>query len=101
MKKLMLIISSIFLINITDAIDTNNDDWELTDSAYGNWFNIGTVYGCSNWKPSKSMILKDEVFNQTSDDCKQNIKRTVQDRFKNKKTISGYKYSYYGVCKYN
>lgn len=56
------------------------ESWRVTDPLYGEWINVGGIYGCSNWAPAPTSMLKDEPYNQTATDCKQDQSRTIQDR---------------------
>ena len=56
------------------------EDWQPAEAIYSEWANEGGIYGCSNWTPSVSTMLKDEPFNQSATDCKQDQTRTIQDR---------------------
>ena len=55
------------------------ESWRVTDPLYSEWTNKGDIYGC-NWTPAASLVLRDEPFNQSETDCKQDQIRTKQDR---------------------
>ena len=55
------------------------ESWRVTDPLYSEWTNKGDIYGC-NWTPAASLVLRDEPFNQSETDCKQDQTRTKQDR---------------------
>lgn len=51
-----------------------------TDPLISEWSNVGEVYDCSNYTPEPSGYSYGVVFTQTSDNCKQNQERTIQQR---------------------
>ena len=55
------------------------ESWRVTDPLYSEWTNKGDIYGC-NWTPAASLVLRDEPFNQSETDCKQDQTRTKQER---------------------
>lgn len=55
------------------------EDWQPAEPIYSEWTNKGDIYGC-NWTPAASLVLRDEPFNQSETDCKQDQTRTKQDR---------------------
>ena len=57
-----------------------SENWKPSVPIYGEWINTGEVYGCSNWMPIESTILKDESFNKTATNCNQDQIRTKQNR---------------------
>lgn len=68
---------------VDEAIPAN---WAATDTQYGEWQDIGTPYGCSNWSPSTSTIGKGVTFTQTANNCNQDQTRWSQDYLKNNVT---------------
>jgi hypothetical protein len=58
-------------------------NWVQTEPAYGDWVDVGNVYGCSNWSPYTSTIGKGLTFEQTATNCSQNQTRTVQPQIRN------------------
>lgn len=56
------------------------ENWQPAEPLYGEWVNNGAVYGCSNWAPAPTSMLKDEPYNQTATDCKQDQTTTKQER---------------------
>lgn len=64
------------------------ENWQPAEPAYSDWINTGNIYGCSNWTPAASTMLKDEAFNQTATDCKQDQIRTIQDREQETTTLA-------------
>ena len=63
------------------------ENWQAAEPLYGEWANKGEIYGC-NWTPAASLVLRDEPFNQTEIDCKQDQIRTKQDREKETTTLA-------------
>lgn len=63
------------------------ENWQPADAIYSEWANKGEIYGC-NWTPAASLVLRDEPFNQTEIDCKQDQIRTKQDREKETTTLA-------------
>jgi hypothetical protein len=61
-------------------------DWAEISSTYGDWYNDGALYSCSNWSPSTATVGKDKAFVQTATDCKQDQKRSVQPRHQDART---------------
>ena len=55
------------------------ENWQAAEPIYSEWTNKGDIYGC-NWTPAASLVLRDEPFNQSETDCKQDQTRTKQDR---------------------
>lgn len=55
------------------------ENWQPAEPIYSEWTNIDDIYGC-NWTPAASLVLRDEPFNQSETDCKQDQTRTKQDR---------------------
>lgn len=55
------------------------ENWQPAEPIYSEWTNKGDIYGC-NWTPAASLVLRDEPFNQSETDCKQDQTRTKQDR---------------------
>lgn len=87
----LIIIGTVIFMGIANAAYTvqiqldekkhvNFYNWKVTDSIFGEWENTGSVYDCSNWSPAVEEITVGQSFTQTSNDCKQNQNRTVQDR---------------------
>ena len=64
------------------------ENWQPAEPLYGEWVNNGAVYGCSNWAPDASTMLKDETFNQTAKDCLQYQTRTRQNREQETTTLA-------------
>ena len=64
------------------------ENWQPAEPLYGEWVNNGAVYGCSNWTPDASIMLKDETFNQTAKDCLQYQTRTRQNREQETTTLA-------------
>lgn len=64
------------------------ENWQPAEPLYGEWVNNGAVYGCSNWTPDASTMLKDETFNQTAKDCLQYQTRTIQNREQETTTLA-------------
>lgn len=64
------------------------ETWISALATYTEWANQGDIYGCSNWTPSVSTVMKDETFNQTATDCKQDQSRTKQDREQETTTLA-------------
>ena len=64
------------------------ENWQAAEPLYGEWVNNGAVYGCSNWAPAPTSMLKDEPYNQTATDCKQDQSRTIQDRERETTTLA-------------
>ncbi|MBA1192630.1 hypothetical protein G7007_07110 [Pseudomonas entomophila] len=56
------------------------ENWQPAEPLYGEWVNNGAVYGCSNWTPAPTSMLKDEPYTQTATDCKQDQTTTKQER---------------------
>lgn len=56
------------------------ETWIPTTPNYGSWFDVGAIYGCSNWSPDPSTVNIGQSFTQTATDCEQNQERTVQNR---------------------
>ncbi|WP_236166499.1 hypothetical protein [Pseudomonas juntendi] len=68
-------------INITPRIPgLPVENWQPAEPLYGEWVNNGAVYGCSNWAPAPTSMLKDEPYTQTATDCKQDQTTTKQER---------------------
>ena len=63
------------------------ENWQPAEPIYSEWTNKGDIYGC-NWTPAASLVLRDEPFNQTEIDCKQDQIRTKQDREKETTTLA-------------
>lgn len=64
------------------------ENWQPAEAIYSEWANEGNIYDCSNWTPSVSTVMKDETFNQTATDCKQDQSRTKQDREQETTTLA-------------
>lgn len=56
------------------------ESWRVTDPLYGEWINVGGIYGCSNWGPDPSTQTIGVTFDQTATDCKQDQTTTKQER---------------------
>lgn len=56
------------------------ETWNMIVPIYGNWTNTGGIYDCLTWTPDSSTITINTAFTQTSNDCKQNQNRSVQNR---------------------
>ena len=69
------------------AIGTK-ENWQPAEPLYSEWVDFGNVYGCSNWTPDASTMLKDETFNQTAKDCLQYQTRTRQNREQETTTLA-------------
>ena len=54
--------------------------WSGTEPVLGEWTNDGDIYDCSNWSPLPTSITIGELFIQTATDCRQDQRRTVQNR---------------------
>ncbi|WP_153046127.1 hypothetical protein [Pseudomonas sp. MF6396] len=67
-------------VHSTRKVTGTKENWQAAEPLYGEWVNNGAVYGCSNWAPAPTSMLKDEPYNQTATDCKQDQSRTKQDR---------------------
>ena len=90
MKKIIITSLSVLSMSISHAIYMINmpletrsitfSDWVLSDPVEGEWTNINSIYGCSNWNPLTSTITIGQSFKQTATDCNQNQERTVQQR---------------------
>lgn len=64
------------------------ENWQPAEPLYSEWVDFGNVYGCSNWTPDASTMLKDETFNQTAKDCLQYQTRTRQNREQETTTLA-------------
>lgn len=51
-----------------------------TDPLVSDWANIGSLYECSNYTPDASDFDTGVVFTQTTDNCKIDQERTIQQR---------------------
>lgn len=70
----------------TDPGEGTQNEWVSAPTVYGDWTNVGNLYGCSNWSPSTSSQGKGITFTQTATDCDQDQERLAQARKKNKAT---------------
>ena len=55
-------------------------EWTQSDPFYGEWTDVGSLYGCANWSPATSTVTAGQAFTQTATDCEQDQSRTRQDR---------------------
>src|SRR5690554_1189009 len=55
-------------------------DWQPHEPLYGDWEDVGDVFGCSNWAPAPMTVAVGQAFTQTATDCQQDQARTVQPR---------------------
>lgn len=51
-----------------------------TDPLVSNWANVGSLYDCSNYTPEASDVDIGVIFTQTTDNCKIDQERTIQQR---------------------
>jgi hypothetical protein len=75
-----------FRYNYTLVSSEVPPNWTQADPAYGNWVDVGNIYGCSNWSPYTSTVGKGLTFEQIATNCSQNQTRTVQPQIKNNVT---------------
>ncbi len=66
------------------------ETWLAAAPVYSAWSNAGAVYGCTNWSPATSTVAVGVGFTQHATDCKQNQKRTRQDREQESTTFGGF-----------
>ena len=64
-------------IPLTENINFYN--WTEGSPIYGEWFNQGSIYGCTDWQPLASAVPINQEFTQFSNDCLQAQTRTIQD----------------------
>jgi hypothetical protein len=69
-----------YVIKIPLSNEIKFNAWNGTTSLFGEWSNTGSPYDCLNWNPDVASINIGQVFMQTTNDCKQNQVRTVQER---------------------
>jgi hypothetical protein len=56
------------------------EKWVMSSPLLGNWQNTGNIYGCLTWSPDASTVTVLESFTQSSNDCKQDQSRSIQNR---------------------
>ena len=61
-------------------------NWVAASPVYGDWVDVDSLYGCSNWSPSSSGIASTTTFTQTATDCTTDQTRTRQDREENRES---------------
>ena len=69
---------SIIIGNENTSIPVGN--WISATPEYSEWFNSGSIYGCSNWSPNVNTISIGQSFTQTATDCEQDQTRNRQNR---------------------
>lgn len=75
-------------VHSTRKVTGTKENWQPAEPLYSEWVDFGNVYGCSNWTPDASTMLKDETFNQTAKDCIQYQTRTRQNREQETTTLA-------------
>lgn len=56
------------------------ETWVLIDPRIiSDWASVGGIYECINWTPATSTVDYNELFTQTTNECKQDQNRTLQN----------------------
>lgn len=68
------------ITNIVFKQPNLSENWVTASPLSSNWQNTGNIYGCLTWIPDASTVTVLESFTQSSNDCKQDQSRSIQNR---------------------